>query len=245
MTNYWKTIQIDDKTADVFDPPDAIAERAVVFLHGHGGLTLIENEVYSTLFATHRLRVICPHGGKSWWTSYICEEFDANISPLDFLVKDVAGWIETNWQTVPPNIAVVGVSMGGQGAVQLSYRHARQYPIVAAISPIVDFDLLWGNGLPLDDIFETQEAARQASAILHLHPLNWPRHQLICCDPADKHWFDSAQRLASKLYSSGIMYESDFESTNGGHTWEYFNSIASKVVEFLAKSLENESLRLI
>jgi S-formylglutathione hydrolase FrmB len=245
MTEYWRTIQIDGKSADVFEPPDAVPERAVVFLHGHGGATLLGNEVYTAEFAKHKLRVICPHGGKSWWTPFISEEFDDQISPIDFLLNNVADWIKDNWATVPPNIAIAGVSMGGQGAVQLSYRHARKYPAVVAISPIVDFDRLWGNGLPLDDIFDTQEAARQASPILHLHPLNWPRYQLICCDPADEYWFDGTQRLASKLYSTGIAFDSDFESTGGGHTWEYFDSRAPKVVEFLAKSLESESLRLI
>ena len=229
----------------MFEPPDAIAGRCVLFLHGHAGTTLIDNEIYSAEFAKHRLRVVCLHGGKSWWTPYVSEEFDAQIAPLDFLTNNMAAWINEHWNVQPPNIAVFGVSMGGQGAVQLSYRHARNYPTVAAVSPIIDFDRLWGHGLPLDQIFDTQESARQATAVLHLHPLNWPRYQWLCCDPADQDWYDGTQRLASKLYSSGIMYESDFETTGGGHSWAYFNLIAPKVVEFLAKSLESESLRLI
>ena len=245
MIDHWRTIEIDGKTADVFEPPEATDGRAVIFLHGHGETTLTENETYSAEFKKYRLRVICPHGGKSWWTPMICDDFDQDLSPLQFLTNNVAKWIQANWQAEHPNVAVFGVSMGGQGAVQLSYRHARDFSTVAAISPIIDFDRLWGHGLPMDQIFKTQEEARQTTATLHLHPLNWPRHQLICCDPTDQEWLPGAQRLVSKLYSSGIMYKSNFETSGGGHTWDYFNLMAPRVVEFLATSLESESLRLI
>ena len=73
--------------------------------------------------------------------------------------------------------------MGGQGALQLGYRYARQFPIVVAISPKVDFETWWGHDTSLDTLFSDREAARQRTAILQLHPLNYPKHQLLLCDP--------------------------------------------------------------
>jgi S-formylglutathione hydrolase len=93
-------------------------------------------------------------------------------------------------------------------------------------------------------MYDDAEAARQDTATLLLNPLNWPRHQLLMCDPADAEWFEGAQRLASKLYSTGIPFESDFETTCGGHSWGYFNHVAPRVMKFLIDALESERQRL-
>ena len=62
-------------------------------------------------------------------------------------------------------------------------------------------------------MYRDAEQARQDTATLHIHPLNWPRHQWFCCDPADYRWHDSADRLRMKLYSLGVPYECDLETT--------------------------------
>lgn len=129
--------------------------------------------------------------------------------------------------------------MGGQGALQLAYRHARQFPTVVAISPKIDFDTWWGHGTSLDTIFSDREAARQRTATLHLHPLNYPKHQLLLCDPADPYCFDGVLTLASKLSSTGIPFEQDFETTHGGFGWNYANAMAPRAIEFIASKLAN------
>lgn len=245
MHGTWTTISIDGKQADVFEPDSPKPDRAMIHLHAHGLITLKNNEAYSRELNQHGLRVVCPHGKRSWWLREICDEFDSKITSFDFVRENVVSWIAHNWQVGTPNIALAGNSMGGQGAIQLSYRCGREFPILAAVSPTIDFYTLWGHGIPLDAMFLSPEEARQQSAILHLHPLNWPRHQLIVCDPSDADWLPSAERLASKLYSSGIPFESDFETSNGGHCWEYFDKMAPRVVEFVANALEQESMRLV
>ncbi|MDA1164796.1 MAG: alpha/beta hydrolase-fold protein [Planctomycetota bacterium] len=245
MHGTWTTTSINGKDADIFVPDSPRSERAVIHLHGHGLTTLKDNETFSRELNQHGLRVVCPHGQRSWWLPEICEEFDLEITPFDYVRNNVVSWIGENWGVRTPNIALTGISMGGQGVIQLGYRCGRDFPIIAAISPAVDFHQWWGTGLPLDAIFKTQEAARQQTAILHLQPLNWPRHQLIVCDPRDTDWIDSSERLASKLYSSGIPFESDFETSNGGHSWDYFNMMAPRVVKFVSDACDSESMRIV
>lgn len=245
MHGTWTTTSINGKDADIFFPDSPRSERAVIHLHGHGLTTLKDNETFSRELNQHGLRVVCPHGQRSWWLPEICEEFDLEITPFDYVRNNVVSWIGENWGVRTPNIALTGISMGGQGVIQLGYRCGRDFPIIAAISPAVDFHQWWGTGLPLDAIFKTQEAARQQTAILHLQPLNWPRHQLIVCDPRDTDWIDSSERLASKLYSSGIPFESDFETSNGGHSWDYFNMMAPRVVKFVSDACDSESMRIV
>ena len=97
----------------------------------------------------------------------------------------------------------------------------------------------------LSAMYRDAEEARQDTATLHIHPLNWPRHQFFCCDPADERWHDSADRLHMKLFSLGIPHEYELETTAGGHSWEYFEHMAPRIFEFLAQGLESERLRVV
>lgn len=241
----WSEIDIAGKPADVFEPSQPAEEpRVVLFLHGHGQERLRDNPVFTREFERHGLIAVCPEGKRSWWLDVICEEFDSEITPLAYLRDTVVPFIETEWNVSPPAIGLLGVSMGGQGVLQFAYRQARRFPVVAAISPAMDFHRCFGQGLPLDEMFPSAEDARQETAILKIHPLNWPKHQLLVCDPADEYWFEGAERLALKLHSSGIPFESDFSTSGGGHSWEYFNRMAEPVVEFLAERLDKEIRRL-
>ncbi len=240
----WKRVTIAGKQADVFTPQASEPYAgAVLFLHGHGLETLSDDPVFTKEFERHRLPVVCPHGGRSWWLDRVCSEFDADVTPMAFLRQHVVPWMSEQWNVEPPLIGLLGISMGGQGALQLAYRHAREFPVVAAISPAVDFQRLVGQGLPLDEMFADAEAARQQTVTLHLHPLNWPRHQLFVCDPTDTAWYEGAERLASKLASMGILFEDDLETSAGGHSWDYFRAMASRCVEFIAQGFEKESRR--
>lgn len=241
----WSQTEIAGKTADVFEPDTISSSRGVVLhLHGHGLMTLKDNRVYSAQLDRHGLRAICPHGQRSWWTEVVCPEFDPELTPLAFLHDHVVPYIADRWDVRPPGIALTGVSMGGQGVLQLAYRYPREFPVIAALAPAIDFHNWYGLGLPLDDMFASAEEARQQTAILQLHGLNWPRHQMIACDPTDTDWLASSERLLSKLASSGVPYESDLTTSNGGHSWDYFNTMAEKVMDFVADRLESMSRAL-
>ncbi|MBI1312992.1 esterase [bacterium] len=245
MSGTWSSTEIAGKRADVFEPSSPRPGRAVIFLHGHGRETLVDKPDYTQQFELHGLRCVCPQGGRAWWLPFICPDFDQQLTAFDFVRENVVEWIHRTWNVEPPHIGLLGISMGGQGALQLAYRHGRQFPIVAALAPTIDFHRVYGEGLPLDEMFESAELARQQTAILHLHPLNWPRHQFVACDPADATWLPDSERLASKLFSSGIAFESDFETSRGGHNWDYFSAMAEETVTFLADAFDREDRRLV
>lgn len=235
----WRSILIRGKAADLFVPAgDPRPARAVLHLHGHSGVTLAQSEAFTRALEAHKLACLCPHGGRSWWLDRICTEFDPHMTPQQYLLDDILPWIEEEWGIAPPQIGLTGISMGGQGVLQLSYRHPRTFPVVAALAPAIDFHQWHGRGLPLDEMFETREAARQATALLQIHPLNWPRHHFFACDPADVEWHESADKLAMKLSSSGIAFECDLTTSAGGHEWSYFDFMAPRVIGWVAEKLE-------
>ena len=124
---------------------------------------------------------------------------------------------------------------------------AHRNEIIGVISPAVDFqkriDEEIDPGLAM--MYRDSEDARQDSALLHIHPLNWPRHQFFCCDPTDRRWHDSSERLRMKLWSLGVPFECDLETAAGGHSFQYASHMAERVVDFIAKSLEQERLRVV
>ena len=234
----WSSDLMSSKPIDVFEPESPQPPRAVVvFLHGYDGVTLRDNPAYTAQLNNHGLACICPLGPGCWWSDRVFAPFDPNLSPVCFLSQQLPGYCRSRWELEPTRIGLTGVEMGGQGALQLAYRQARQFSVVAAVSPKVDFESWYGHGTTLDEIFPNREAARQATATLHIHPLDWPKHQLLLCDPADHYSRDGVQTLASKLSSSGVPFESDFESTHGGFGWTYADAMAPRVIEYLASHL--------
>ena len=238
----WTETTISGRPAEVFDPPDAKSESAVIYLHGYAGESLKENEVWTSLFAKERLRVVRPEGGPCWWLDALSPDFDDTQTPMSYLRHDVMSWIAEQWGARSPRVALLGVSMGGQGALNLAYRHGREFPVVAALSPAIDFHRIYGEGFRVEAIFDDAEAARMETAVLNLHPMNWPRFQFFCSDPKDRLWHEGSERLASKLSSSGVPFESDLRTSRGGHGWEYFNAMAEQAITFVSRSLDSIAL---
>lgn len=226
-------IQIAGQHADLLSPAGDIV-GAVIFLHGYDNVTLRDRPAFHAALERHALAAICPHGPGCWWTDAVFPPFHPSQSPIDFLRGPVLDFLRETLHIQPPRIAVTGVEMGGQGALQLAYRQPREFPTVAAISPKVDFETWHGHGTTLDQLFPDRESARQHTATLHIHPLNWPKRQLLLCDPADQYAIDGVLTLASKLSSSGIPFERDFETTHGGYGWSYADAMADRAIAFLA-----------
>ncbi|NBW97252.1 MAG: esterase, partial [Planctomycetia bacterium] len=199
------------------------------------------------------LPVMAPLTGRSWWLDRTMPQCDAATTPERFVRDAVVTALATMFDARPPGIALIGVGMGGQGALRLAYRHPTVFSIAAAIAPAIDFHLGMRHAGERDDgdLFDTLwesygdvERARQDTAILHVHPLNWPRHQWFASCPDDVHWHDGAQRLHSKLVALGIPHEAVLEGLAGEDTAAFGDRVADAAVKFLVTSLDKESRRI-
>jgi len=243
-TKGWQSIEVCGKQCDVFEPMQA-SPFVVLHLHGVGMETLAGNETWTELLESRGLRAMCPHGKRSWWTNRICTEFDEKLTAERHLLQNVLPFIAQRWGVEPPRIALTGISMGGQGALRLAMKNAAKFPVVAAVSAAIDFQNLYGQGTTIDAMYVDKEAARQDTAPLYVHPLNWPRRMLFVIDPTDRQWMDGNQRLHEKLRALGIVYDHDFTTSAGGHSWQYFNHMAPRVTDFITRGLEAEQRRVL
>ena len=242
----WSVVDVSGHEADVYEPAKTHPHGYVVlYLHGVHLHRLVDQPVFEAEFARHGLRVVCPRTERSWWSDRICAEFDPEITAERYVVEHVAAWIRQRWNVQPPGVALLGTSMGGQGSLRIAFKHPQQYPVVAAISPAIDYhQRMDGGDETLAAMYPDKEAARQDTATLHVHPLNWPRNLWFCCDPSDVRWHDSADRLRMKLAALGVPHECDLETSGGGHGFEYYNHMAPAAINFLVARLDGERRRV-
>ena len=244
--NAWSRVDIAGKAADVYEPPGPERPHfGVLHLHGAGLETLHDKPLYTRLLETLNLACVCPHGQQCWWGDRVYAGLDEEVSPERFLLEQVLPYFRTRWNLAPPSVGLQGISMGGQGAIRLAFKYPDIFPVVAGIASAVDFHDLYGQGTPLDDLYDSKEQCRQDTAILHVHPSHYPPHIFFCVDPDDERWFRGNDRLHEKLSALGIPHEVDLTTRAGGHSWEYFNHMAERVERFVLAGLEQQSRRLL
>ena len=235
-TGNWSTVELAGHECEVYEPPKPSSHSfVVVYLHGVHLNGLRDKPAFTREFDRHGLRVVCPRTARSWWADRICHEFDETITAERYVTERVVPWIENRFETRPPRIGLLGTSMGGQGALRIAFKHPRDFPVAAAISPAIDYHLRMDEGdETLSLMYADREAARQDTATLHVHPLNWPRHVWFCCDPLDARWHESAEQLRMKMAALGIPFQCDLETSGGGHGFEYYNRRASEAIGFIS-----------
>ena len=245
MNGTWSSVDIAGRPADVYDPPGPGRPRfGVLHLHAADLATLRGEAAFTRVFDELRLACVCPHGGQSWWVDRVCPDFEPQRTPERYLLEGVLPFFRERWGLQPPSVGLQGVSMGGQGALRLAFRRPDLFPVVAAISPALEYHELYGRGSPLDEMYDSKEQCRQDTAPMHIDPGRYPPHVFFCIDPDDP-WSRGCDRLHEKLAALGVPHEVDLTTRAGGHSWDYFNHMAGRVEQFVHAGLEQESRRLL
>jgi len=244
MRGTWTQELIGGKPADVYTPPGK-PRFGVLYLHPVGLETLVDRPAFTRILDELQLACVCPHGQHSWWTDRICREFDPQLTAERHLLDNVVPYFRTRWNILPRGIGLLGISMGGQGALRLAFRHADLFPVVAGIASALDYHEFYGRGLTLDEMYDSKEQCRQDTALMHVPPYNPPPHVFFCVDPDDIDWIRGNDRLHEKLNALGVAHTADLTTEAGGHSWEYFNHMAEPALRFIYDGLDKESRRLL
>lgn len=244
MDGRWTTETIAGKPADVYEPAGR-PRFGVLHLHGYQRETLRDRPAFTRLFDELKLACVCPHGQRSWWVDRVCPEFDPAVTAERYVVDSVLPYFRERWNLLPRSVGLQGISMGGQGALRLAFKYPERFPVVAAVAPALDFHDRYGEGTPLDEMYDSKEQCRQDTAVLQIHPHQQPPHIFFCIDPDDARWYRGCDRLHEKLAALGVPHEIDFTTRAGGHAWDYFDHMAGRVERFVAAGLEYESRRLL
>jgi S-formylglutathione hydrolase FrmB len=241
----WTQASVAGKAVDLFDPAGSPPRWGLIFLHGVGLETLAGNSAFTHVLDELGLACACPHGQRSWWADRVCREFDARLTAEQFLLCHVAPLMRQRWPIAPRGLGIFGISMGGQGALRLAFKHPELFPAVAGIASAIDYHEWYGQGFTLDEMYDSKEQCRQDTAPMHVPPFQPPPHVYFCIDPADSDWIRGNDRLHEKLNALGVSHTCDLSTSAGGHSWDYFNAMAAPAIRFLHRGLEHEARRLL
>jgi S-formylglutathione hydrolase len=244
MSGTWTQEMIAGIPADVY-APSGQPHFGVLHLHDLDRETLRDRPAFTRRFEELRLVGVCPHGQRCWWGDRICAEFDAQVTPERYLLDSVLPFYQERWGLAPRAVGLHGIGMGGQGALRLAFKRPDVFAVVAALAAAVDAYELYGQGTPLDAMYETREHCRQDTATLHIHPSHYPPHIFFGIDPEDVQWFRGNDRLHEKLSALGVPHEVDFTTRAGGHAWRYYDHMAERALRFVHGGLEQQSRRLL
>ena len=245
----WSTVTVAGHACEIYVPDGPASGRGLIALHDLCETRLQDDPLVASCIEAAALPVLAPRTGRSWWLDRVMPGFDARTTAERHVIGPVRAEMAARFGVEPPGIALFGTGMGGQGALRIAYRHPQVFPVAAAIAPAIDFHLGMreagdrDDGERFDTLWQTfgdVERARQETAILHVHPLNWPRHQCFTSDPDDADWHDGAARLHGKLAALGIPHVARFGPAGGAHA----RGVVEETFRFLRDALDAEARRL-
>jgi S-formylglutathione hydrolase FrmB len=202
----------------------------VYLLHGAGGnykQFLGVNPGIAALADYYHLIIVGADGNKTSW--YWDSPVDKEWKYETYVSKELVQFIDKNYKTIKSRTgrAISGLSMGGQGAMYLAFRHQDVFGAVGSMSGGVDirpFPKNWDMSLRLGSYAEHPENWEK-TAVTNLLYLLTPNSLSITFDCGTEDFFFKVnQELHEKLMERNIPH--DFTARPGGHANQYWaNSI--------------------
>jgi putative tributyrin esterase len=216
----------------------------VYLLHGGGG-GYRDWSNYSDVarFAEQGFILVMPEGNSSYYMNAVARPKDRYE---DYITQDLVGDVEHRFPVLSgrANRAIVGVSMGGFGAVVLSLKHPDLYAFAGGLSSALDVPtrpFSWhrmGQYRGHAQIFgrwgsDTRRANNPYILAGSADPAAVPYLYLSCGE--QEGLLPANQRFAALLKRRGFKYE--FHPGPGGHDWNQWNGRLTEVFESLREHL--------
>jgi putative tributyrin esterase len=213
----------------------------VYLLHGGGGgFRNWSNYTDVAEFASNGLILVMPEGDESYYTNSAERPQDRYE---DYIVKDLTADVENRFPAAPDraNRAIVGVSMGGFGAVKLALRYPDLFAFAGGISSALDvptrpFSIRrYGQWHHHRSIFgpwkgQFQQANDPFVLARTADPLRTPYMFLTCGDKEGL--LPTNRQFAALLEERKIPHE--FHIVRGSHNWNQWNEQLPSVFKSLS-----------
>jgi putative tributyrin esterase len=203
----------------------------VYLLHGgNGSFRDWSNNTDVARFAERGLVLVMPDGDESWYTNSAERPGDRYE---DYITQDLVTDVETRFPAASgrANRAIIGMSMGGFGAVKLALRHPDLYSFAGGLSSALDapgrpFSIARiGQYRHYRSIFGPVDSAsrRESDPFVlarSVDPAKMPYFFLTCGD--NEGLLATNRHFAQILEQRRFPYE--FHIVPGGHDWKQWNA---------------------
>lgn len=219
----------------------------VYLLHGGGG-GYRDWTNYSDVakYAEQGMILVMPEGNSSYYTN---SEGNPQDRYEDYIVQDMISEVEHRYPaaTGRSNRAIVGVSMGGYGAVKIALKHPELFAFAGGISPAVDVPTRPFSIKRISQwrfhssIFgpsggQTRRENDPYALARSVDPTRTPYLFLTCGE--QEGLLPANRKLTAILEERGFAYE--FHTAPGDHNWAQWNGRLPGVFESLRKRLGTE-----
>jgi len=178
--------------------------------------------------------IVCADGNFSSW--YFDSPVDTTSKYETYVATELVTWIDNHYKTINNRSgrAITGLSMGGHGALYLSFKHQNVFGAAGSMSGGVDlrpFPNNWNLSDKLGPYAKYSDRWDDNSVINLTHLLTSKSLSLIIDCGSSDFFYKVNVNLHDKLLERNIDH--DFISRPGGHSWEYWsNSISYQLLFF-------------
>ncbi|MCB9733767.1 MAG: prolyl oligopeptidase family serine peptidase [Deltaproteobacteria bacterium] len=199
------------------------------------------DEVFDRLVAARAAKpaiLVAPDGGNAYWTDHL-----GGARWGAFVADDVLADVDARFRTRAERggRAIVGVSMGGHGAMSIGLQHPERFAAVVSVAgalfpeppthrPI--YKKVWG--FPADPAH--WRATAPIELMRRLDPKSAPKLYLACGDDDTTTGFLDDALLAHRILAErGIPHE--LRVNDGGHGWAPWNELSEDWLRFVSRAL--------
>ena len=216
----------------VIHQPEKLSTPTIFILHGWSGnpkRTITKDiPTLHVLSNIYKVNFVIPDGNYDSW--YIDSPI-INSSYETFITKELYNDINQRFPMTINQIAIMGWSMGGHGALFLGARHPSKYAAIGAISAAIDFRS-YGKRYGVETILGDMDEWYPYTAISQVNKLkNSKQFITISCGYQDE--FIQQNRLFHQLLIN-LNINHLYTESNGNHTANYWSLAAhQQIIEII------------
>ncbi len=200
----------------------------VYLLHGHSGnyADWVTNaKGFEAAVDLYNMIIVCPDGGYSSW--YWDSPVDPAFQYETYITTELVNWVDGKYKTIRSRKgrAITGLSMGGQGALYLAFKHQDIFGAAGSMSGGVDirpFPDKWDMAKRLGTYAEQQERWEKHAVVNMLYLLRPNSIQLMIDCGTDDFFFKVNEELHQQLLLRNIPH--DYITRPGAHNWPYWSN---------------------
>ena len=172
-----------------------------------------------------QILIVCPDGGFSSW--YFDSPVDSSMRYETYIALEVPAYIDQHYKTIHRKEAraITGLSMGGHGALFISFRHADIFGACGSMSGGVDLNDSKGKFDVMKRLGDTIQHADNWQKYSMLYVIeNRPQQSLAImfdCGVND-FFYEGNKSLHKKMLA--LRIEHDYIERPGQHDWNYWGN---------------------